>query len=366
MRSSRWLWVAAGAILAVTVVGQLLVPFAQHAEDMRRLLAGASSLISGRPPGELLLVYPASSAVQYVPLAILPRGVTEIVLRIACAAMLAWIVAGFARDDRGRVQPWALLLLVSPPVLDLIRLDQFNTALALFTLVIANGLLSSRRPLLAGLAAGVSMSRPFAAAPVIAGMVGGAHRGAVRMAVGTVVFVGMTVGVAFAWDPSLLHDIAATGSHRPLVGPIGLIRADFGLSGVIVTLAVISILCALINRARTERPVDAFAATLAISCLGVHLGGPYVAVFALPGLARLAATVSPRWAVGTTLAYAALAAAGAMPSAFGPLAPAVTAGFVMAPLLCAVLPLWLLYRPLAVARAGRGVEPLSLPVAEAA
>lgn len=358
--------VALVAVMAVTVVGQAFTPFAQHPEDMRRLLNGAQSLISGRPPGELLLVYPASSAVQYVPLALLPRGVTEIMLRIVCAALLVWIVASFARDDRGRLQPWALVLLVSPPVIDVLRLDQFNTTLALAALVVANRLLSSRRPFVAGLAAGVSMSRPFAAAPVIAGVLGGGRRTAVRMAVGIVLFVGMTVGVAFAWDHALLHDIATTGAHRPLVGPIAFIRAHLGLSGAIVAVALIGVLCALINRAGRDRPVDAFAAMLAISCLGVHLGGPYVAVFALPGLARLAATMSPWWAVGTTLAYEALVLAAVDPAAFGAIGPFVTGAFVRAPLLCGVLPLCLLYRPLGARRQTAAVRPGAVPAIETA
>lgn len=365
MRTARALWAAVVAIVLLTVVGQVLLPFAPRVDDMNRLLTGAHSLVIGRPPGDLLSVYPATAAVQYVPLGLLPRDAVEVGLRIACVALLAWIVVAFGRGDGGRLRPWSLVLLLSPPVIDAVRIDQFNTVLALCALVVANRLLASRRSLIAGLVAGVAMARPFASAPVIAGVLGGTGgRARLRMAAGAAAVVGLTVGVAFAWDHSLIHDIAATSGKRWLQGPIALIRSDFGVSGLIVALAVTGILCALVTRAGSNRPLDAFVATLAISCIGVHLGGPYVAVFTLPGLARLAATVSPWWSVATTLGYAALTAA-SVPAATAVLGQVPQVAFILAPLLLAFLPLWLLYRPLGAGRTVAAVGQGAIPAVEA-
>ena len=365
MRGSRALWLALGATFLATLLGLLVMPVAPHIDDMARLLRGAHSLVAGQAPGDLLAAYPPSSAVQYVPLALLPPGVTEVLLRCASAAILVWVVVAFGRDKRGRLQPWSLVLLISPPAIQLVRIDQFNTALALLTLVVAYRLLHSRKRFLAGLVAGISMSRPLGAVPVIFGLFRGEdRRHALGFGLGILLFFGMTLGVAFAWDHNLVHDILVASHRRPLVGLVGVMRFEFGLTGVLVLMAMVGVLCYMISTARRDRPLDAFVVILAISCVGVHFGGPYVAVFALPGLARLTALVSPWWAVITTLAYAALLDVASQTAAWG-LHPSVQLAFIFAPLLVALLPLWLLYRPLATTTRTVSLD-LKLPATEAA
>ena len=350
------------AACVATLLAVVVVPVAAHVDDMRRLLHGARSLADGNPPGDLLAAYPPSSAVQYLPLALLPSALTEVLLRVASAAILAWVVVLFGRDDSGRLQPWSLVLLISPPAIELIRIDQFNTALALLTLVVAYRLLRSEKRLLAGLVAGLSMSRPLGAVPVIAGLFRGeGRRHALGFGIGVLIFVGMTLGVAFVWDHNLVHDILVAGIRRPLVGLVGVMRFEFGLVGVLVLLTMVGVLCYMIAAARRDRPRDAFVVILAVSCIGVHFGGPYVAVFALPGLARLAAVASPWWAVGTTLVYAALLDVASLTTDLGS-SQGIGLAVIFAPLMVAVLPLWLLYRPLGATKRTVALEP-NLPVA---
>jgi len=301
------MWLALAAIVVLTIVGEFAYAFAPHVDDMARLLAGGRALLSGQPPGGLLSVYPPSSAVQYLPLALLPVGVAELLTRLATASILVWMVMTFGRDDAGRIEPWSFVLLVSPPAINAVRLDQFNAALTLLALIVAWRLLRSGRPLLAGLVAGIAMTRPLNAIPVGMGLTGGAGPGQrMRLLVGGTAFVGMTLALAFAWDTQVFRDIVTTGEHRSLVGIVGYLRSEFGIVGVGVWLGVVALLCWIVSNGLRDRPRDAFVVVLAVSTIAVHLGGPYVAIFAIPAVARLAATLSPWWAVTTTLVYAAL------------------------------------------------------------
>jgi Glycosyltransferase family 87 len=303
----RFLWPALAAICVLTIVGEIAYAIGPHVEDMARLLGGGRALLSGQPPGRLLAVYPPSSVVQYLPLAMLPIGVAEFLTRLATACILVWMVASFGRDDDGRIEPWALVLLVSPPAINAVRLDQFNAALALFALIVAWRLLRSGRPLLAGLVAGIAATRPLNALPVGLGLIGAAGRGQrLRLLAGSTAFVGMTLAASFAWDPNLFRDIVTTSEHRSLVGVVGFMRTEFGVIGVCVWLVIVGMLCMTLSNGLRDRPRDAFVLVLAVSTFAVHLGGPYAALFALPAVARLAATVSPWWAVATTLGYATL------------------------------------------------------------
>lgn len=344
MRGKTALWLGLAAACVLTVVGEVTLPFAGNADDMRRLWTGAHALLTGQPPGDLLAVYPPSSAVQYVPLALLPHGFAVFLMRAACAAILVWVVAGFARDEHGRVQWWAFALLLSPPAISLVRLDQFNAALALFALVLGQRLLHSERSGVAGVVAALSMSRPLAAVPVLVGMLRGiAPRRAFGFAAGAFAFFGATVLVAFVWDHHLVHDVIVAGARRPLVGLVGIMRFEFGFLGVALLITMVGLLCWMLAGTRRDRPVDSFVIMLAVSCIGVHFGGPYVAVFALPGLARLAAVASPWWAVGTSLGYAGLVELSALAQQWA-IGSDVSLALTLTPLLIAVLPLWLFYR----------------------
>lgn len=324
---------------------------------MARLVRGGQALLSGQPPGDVLAVYPPSSVVQYVPLSLLPGSLAGVLTRLGCVVILVWTVQTFGRSPEGRLQPWSLALLISPPAIDLVRIDQFNTALALLALVLAWRFLRNGRPLLAGLIAGIAMTRPLNAIPAGIALTGGrTRRQALGLLLGGLAFVGMTVVVACMWDGNMLHDVLTTGAHRPLVGIVGVVRSAFGIVGVAVMLAVVATLCWIVSAARRDRPLDAFVVALAISGLAVHVGGPYVAVFALPGLARLAATASPWWAVSTAFVYSALLAAVPLTSGWAS-GWAVQLAFTLTPLVLAWLPLWLLYRPRSAAERGFKHEP---------
>jgi Glycosyltransferase family 87 len=340
----RLLWPALAAICVLTIVGEIAYAIAPHVQDMARLLGGGRAMLSGQPPGGLLAAYPPSSVVQYLPLAMLPVGVAEFLTRLATACILIWMVASFGRDDDGRIEPWSLVLLVSPPAINAVRLDQFNAALALLALILAWRLLRSGRPLLAGLVAGIAATRPLNAIPVGLGLIGAAGRGQrLRLLAGGTAFVGMTLAASFAWDPNLFRDIVTTSEHRSLVGVVGFMRTEFGVLGVCVWLVVVGMLCMTLSNGLRDRPRDAFVLVLAVSTFAVHLGGPYAAIFALPAVARLAATVSPWWAVATTLGYASLVTvASPLTSAWGMHTDVVLA-LVIAPLAFAAASVSLVY-----------------------
>ena len=351
------LWLALAITLVLTEAGQLTALMGPHVNDMTRLLDGGRALLSGGPPGAVLAAYPPSSVVQFAPLALLPADVAAVLTRIACALILAWMVVTFGRSTTGRFAPWSLVLLLSPPAVELVRIDQFNTALSLLAVILAWRLLRAGRPVLAGLVGGLAMTRPFNAVPAgagLAGTVGGSR--AWRLLLGCAACFGTTVVVAMAWDHSFVSDVLRTGAQRPMVGLAGTIRSYFGVTGVFVMLCATTMLCWVISADRRHRPLDAFLVCLALSGLIVHVGGPYVAVFALPGLARLTAVLSPWWSVGFTVAYAALLAAVTLTSGWAVNAD-LTLVFTLAPLVVAVVPLALMYT--SRQRFGFGVLPVS-------
>jgi Glycosyltransferase family 87 len=346
----------------LTIVGQIAYAIAPHVEDMARLLGGGRAMLSGQPPGGLLAVYPPSSVVQYLPLAMLPVGVAEFLTRVATACILIWMVASFGRDDDGRIEPWALVLLVSPPAINAVRLDQFNAALALLVLIVAWRLLRSGRPLLAGLVAGVAATRPLNAIPVGLGLIGAAGRGQrLRLLAGGTAFVGITLAASFAWDPNLFRDIVTTSEHRSLVGVVGFMRTEFGVVGVCVWLVVVGILCTTLSNGLRDRPRDAFVLVLAVSTFAVHLGGPYAAIFVLPAVARLAATVSPWWAVATTLGYASLVTVASPLTLAWAMHTDVVFALVMAPLAFAAASVSLVYGRRQVPERALTLAPNPLP-----
>src|SRR5207244_1582751 len=130
-----------------------------------------------------------------------------VVLAAACVAtLLAAVVVPVAPhvDDMRRLLSGARSLAEGKPPGDVLAAYRLSHAGKRF---------------LAGLVAGVSMSRPLGAVAVIAGLFRGeGRRHALGFGLGVLIFVGMTLGVAFVWDHNLVHDILVAGVRRPLVG----------------------------------------------------------------------------------------------------------------------------------------------------
>ncbi len=198
---------------------------------------------------------------------------------------------GIGRGGTAPLWIWALLL--SAPALQLIYIDQFNTALALLSVSLVVPLMDRGRPgWLGALSAFALVAKPFCALPLFPGLACLRHpRGRViAILAATMAWLGAVTLLAWAWDPSVVTDLFRALARRPLVGIPGLSRDLFGSPGVVALLAVWAGFEMLVATRLKHHgsPADVAAVLVALSVIPLHLGGPYVAVLTLPAMGRLA------------------------------------------------------------------------------
>ncbi|HXZ99204.1 MAG TPA: glycosyltransferase 87 family protein, partial [Candidatus Binatia bacterium] len=276
------------------------------------ILGAARTLLSGRPPTALNLIsYPATTFPLYAPLALLPDRVAQPLTQVGSLALLAAVLFAWGRSDGERPTAWLAALLFSPPAIGLVWIDQVNTAVALASLSAAVFLVNGPRRSVAGALGAVTLVlRPFNAIPALPAL-GFLHRRSRRLAVAVLwccIVTGAVALVAWRWDGSLIHDLLNTASRRPISGVAGFARQLLGLPGLLGYLAALLAFEIWLARALepTHSRLDSAAILIAVSVLGVHLGGNYPAVYCFPALARLTArSPSPAWPVAFTVLYAA-------------------------------------------------------------
>ena len=114
--------------------------------------------------------YPPVTAAQYAVVTVLPDAILYPLTRVAAAVLLflsiaAWSGKGAFRDR------WIWPLLLSPPVINVIRLGQFNAAVGFAAITCAVMAERRSRGLLLGCALAVALCRPTNTLPAIAALV---------------------------------------------------------------------------------------------------------------------------------------------------------------------------------------------------
>lgn len=298
---------------AATLVIVILVTGTKWAVDLDAYLVPARALFHGRPPTPADFVYyPATTFVIYVPLLLLPDWLVGPLTQLGSLALIAWVVSAWGRVDGKRPSPWIAALLLSPPALELIYIDQMNTAIALASLSASIFLVTrSHRAVPGVLVAVTALCRPMnavVALPLLAFL----HRRQRSlwkvMAWGAATFAAAAL-VAWSWDRSLVAVLFSFSEHYHLIGVGGFVRDLWGNSGFIALLvALVACGILMVRGLETSRSAaDIAAIILAVSVIPVQLAGPYTAVYVLPLLIRLAARSHARaWVVGYSVIYSLL------------------------------------------------------------
>lgn len=277
------------------------------AQDLVTTWQAAHALVSGRSAypwfgDHVDLPYSPPFVVLVSPMGLLPEAPALVVTTILSALLAALTLAAW---DRARLWP----LLVSAPMLSLLRDDKLQIAQELAAVSLLLWLARRERWFLAGMAAALALGRTPNGVPVIclvALAAWGHPERLLKALAGAAAILVPLAAVSFLWDPSWPADYARNLSGYSASGPLaiaynlagGLASAVAGPGARAVfahaALAVLPGLCALAAvligwRNRGNPPdLDQGALALAISMLGAPLPALYAAVVALPAVLRLA------------------------------------------------------------------------------
>jgi Glycosyltransferase family 87 len=286
-----------GDARADTAAGRAVGWFAAR-EDLEPNLRAATALAHGQSSypwygDSVILGYAPQYTVMLAPLAVLPLGIAEVVTRLLALVLIAAIVAAWARGPDGEVPTWALVFLVSLPVVSLLRLDQMMSVVGLAALTVAIWAQRRDRWLVVGLALAVGLSRTTNALPVLVMVVisaWGRPAQLLRAVAGIAVVIAPLTVMAYVWDPNWVADYLHNLSVYNLVGPVKLARALMGFSGPFLLEAVVCALAGLLAWRDRGRALDLDRAALALSLgvLSTIISTYYVAIYAMPALIRLA------------------------------------------------------------------------------
>jgi hypothetical protein len=308
-RVRRWtiLLVPLGALATLII----LTRFEVWAGDIRNISAAAAALVQGRPPTPTnLAMYPPTTYLVYTPLGLLAPAAIQFLTQFGCIASMAAVLWIWGQDGEGRRSPWILVLLLSPPMLETIFIDQFNAVVGLLSLSLLTVLLARHRagPVAALLGVLTLVTRPFNAIPLLPAL-GRLFLDRRRLfgllGMGALLLIGLAV-ITWRWDGRFVQDTIHATAGRPLTGLASFVRLRFGVPGVVALLGLCAVIEWTVVRLGHGRlaSLDMAAILCALSLLPVQLGGLYTAVYALPVLIRLACRLSsPALLVATSAAY---------------------------------------------------------------
>lgn len=265
--------------------------------DVKPLLDAAAALLSGRGTypyygDSVALGYAPLYVPLFAPLALLPRGLAYAVSVLLCAALTLVTLAAWARRD-GELPGWFWAVVLSVPVFALVRIDQLMTAIGFAAL--SGAIFAQRRDRwwVAGALVAVGLIRTANALPVMAMLVVGGWGRWDRLgrgAGGLLLVLAPLAAIATIWDPNWLQHYAHNLQVLPIVGPVKLVREQFGLAGTVLLQLGGSLAAAAVVLPSRGKPLDLDRAALgiALSLLVSVVATFYPAIFVIPGLLRVA------------------------------------------------------------------------------
>ncbi len=331
--------------------------------DIRNLTAGSRNLLSGNPPSaKNLSLYPAFNYLLYFYLGLIPQKV--LVPLTQCAALLLILLSLKAWGGKeSTLRNPGILLILSVPVLQLLYIDQLNTAVAFASMTVALHGINRRWWWLAGAGALISLvCRPLNAIVILPGLFFLVPRKGYLLSLLYGAILGIILTVAtWMWDRNFLHALLHSSHTRPLVGPIGYFREAFGLHGLVVYVLAVAVCAVLIGYSTRQLDIwDSAAILFAFSLLTVHLGGQYVALYEIPAVYRLAYRWNRKWILGAYIGGYGICNIiyGTLGAHFAVLGP-VSIPWIMMPLIAGLLVLIVLVR--AAEHSSRTPTPGALP-----
>ncbi|MHB8509037.1 MAG: glycosyltransferase 87 family protein [Candidatus Dormibacteria bacterium] len=244
-----------------------------------------------------LLGYAPPYAVMFAPLGLIPFDLAAALSVLLAAALIVATVTAWSRAPGQRLPWWSIGLLLSYPVLHLVRLGQLQTALGVAALSLAVFAQRRGRSWLVGVALAVGMIRTPNAVPLV-GMIVVALAPRPRQLVivaGVVLAILVPLAmVAQHWDPTWVADWLHNLDIDQQVGLQRTIKGAFGLPGVaVLELVGVGVGVALGWGSRGKpMELDRAALALAAGVLLTHISGPYTACFILPAVCRLGQRVA--------------------------------------------------------------------------
>ena len=341
VRSSIFVLIALG--LALTAIA-IEVRTGAPGSDIRNLTQGAHNLMRGHSlsPKNLSL-YPAFNYVIYLYLAFIPNSVL-----VPSTAVLGFLLILGAlavwNGDRPKLVAVGLLLLLSVPILQLLYIDQLNTAIGFSSLTFSLYCVRRNWWWAAGPLAVLSLiCRPLNTVIILPWLFYLISRRNYILSVltGGVVFIALLI-VTWLLDHRFIPELLGSSHRRPLVGPIGFIRESYGVHGLVIFIILVAG-CALYlgYSMRNADFWDSASLLFAFSLLSVHLGGQYIALYEIPIIFRLATRWSLTWiAFAYVIGYASVnvlyASLGVHFAILGP----ISIPWIMLPLFLALLAMY--------------------------
>lgn len=265
--------------------------------DFTPIWQQGSALLHGQPfTGTLgrgvFISYPAPFIVLTSPLGILSHAGMVFAVRLACMLILMLVVSQW----RGSAAPmpfYAWALLASLPAVDLVN---GGSVMSAFDLVCLSGAVWAQRRdrwWLVGVMLSLGLERPSNTLPIAAMLAMGAwgrpRKLAVAILAGGLVLIPLVV-IATLWDRDWVHAYSSTLSAENMVSPFSPLVARLGLAGDLLLVGAGTLLG--IGLAWPDRggPVatDRAALVLMLTIWLTNLHGPYIGIYALPAVVRLA------------------------------------------------------------------------------
>jgi hypothetical protein len=265
--------------------------------DVKPLVDAAKALVSGQGSypyygDSIPLGYAPPYVPLMVPLALLPRGLAYALSVLLCTAFTLVTLAAWARRD-GELPGWFWAVVLSVPVFALVRIDQLMTAIGFAALSGAIFVQRRDRWWLSGALVALGLIRTANALPVMAMLVVGGWGRWNRLAqlAGGLLVVLVPLGaIATIWDAHWLQHYGHNLQVLPIVGPMKLIREQYGLTGtLLLQLGGCAAAAAIVLPSRGKPlELDRASLGLALSLVVSVVATFYPAIFVMPGLVRVA------------------------------------------------------------------------------
>ena len=254
------------------------------------------------PPHEVLLApfgFLSSDAAHVVSIVLTAALMVAVVLTWSQAASKAPTLPSpggggktGAPGGRGKASNFAWPFLFAAPLLSVVWIDQLQAALGLAALSLAVWAQRREKWWLVGIAASVAMIRVLNAIPVLCILLlsGWGKPRQLGIALGAAAaFMAPLLLISYQWDHTFATDYVAGLTAYPYNATARVATQSLGVWGLVVLLALITVLALWLVRKDVGRPLDPGRAGLgmALTVAITPLGGLYPGIFTLPALIRL-------------------------------------------------------------------------------
>ncbi|HEX6489165.1 MAG TPA: hypothetical protein VF137_09905 [Candidatus Dormibacteraeota bacterium] len=258
--------------------------------DFRPAFDACRAILTGTALPTNSQAYPLPYELVFIPLSLGSAAFAQVSSALVTAILLvAALLVWQGLDGIRRPGFWVALL--SLPAVEVVQGDHPFSVLGLLAVGVALRAEHGRRWVIMGLAAALSLIRPFNAIPVLIGLLRTMPRRAWAPAAAGFAGLGaILLGLSFLVDRIWVSQYETISSAYGWAGLIQPLVLHFGVGALLALEAAVALLGLALARRGPEGPMDMdrAAGIMAITVFVTPLAGLYVGIFALPALARLA------------------------------------------------------------------------------